>query len=62
MTFEEYVESERREERYEILMEIEKMKAERDAAISERDSIREEINAIEKRRSAIEEFNVCYDE
>ncbi len=69
MTFEEYVESERREVRYEMRGEIEKLHEERDAAISERDSIREEINAIEeeinaieKRRSAIEEFNVRYDE
>ena len=40
MTFEEYVESERREERYEILMEIEKIKAERDAAVNERNAMK----------------------
>ena len=56
MTFEEYVESERREVRNEMSGEIEKMKAERDAAVSERDSIKEELDAKD------EEINVAVSE
>ena len=55
MTFEEYVESERREVRYEMRGEIEKLHEELDAkdeeinvVISERDSMKEELNAKDK--------------
>ncbi len=55
MTFEEYVESERREVRYEMRGEIEKLHEVLDAkdeeinvVISERDSMKEELNAKDK--------------
>ena len=58
MTFEEYVESERREVRYEVRNEmrgeIEKAHAERDAAVSERDvAVSERDAAISDRDTAL---------